>query len=299
VEQWTLSPGNTIKRTELHNLFGGSRQGGISPSAQTPNVFIFSDRASGEQHGYIDDWKSDGCFHYTGEGQRGDQRMIGGNRAILECAQHSRTLRVFNGTGGDVIYQGRFELPSTDPWYEADAPETGGGPIRSVIVFRLKPVDRAPEAPKGLPPPPVQTSVATVPVEEHNTEKTFVDPDREPYEAERRESKLVQEFKTHMEAQGHTVERLKILPVGEAKPLFTDLYIKDAGVLIEAKGSTDRIAIRMAIGQLMDYRRFIDSSARCAVLLPSMPREDLVKLLHSAQIAIYHPTGKGFDVMTP
>jgi hypothetical protein len=55
----------------------------------------------------------------------------------------------------------------------------------------------------------------------------------------------------------------------------------------------------MAIGQLIDYRRFIDPSARCAVLLPALPREDLVKLLQSEQIAIYHPTGKGFEIMTP
>jgi hypothetical protein len=81
--QWTLSIGERIRRTDLHDRFGGGRQGGISPSARTPNVFIFSDAASGVQHGYIDSWKDDGCFHYTGEGQRGDQKMIIGNRAIL------------------------------------------------------------------------------------------------------------------------------------------------------------------------------------------------------------------------
>lgn len=44
-------------------------------------MFIFSDRNSGGQHGYIDDWKEDGCFHYTGEGQKkGDQVLKGGNR---------------------------------------------------------------------------------------------------------------------------------------------------------------------------------------------------------------------------
>ena len=93
---WTLAPGDAIKRTELHRQFGGSGQSGISPSARSPNVFFFSDRSSGEQHGYLDDWKSDGYFHYVGEGQRGDQRMSGGNRAILEAAENGRTLRGFN-----------------------------------------------------------------------------------------------------------------------------------------------------------------------------------------------------------
>jgi hypothetical protein len=141
--EWTLNPGQSIRRTELHDLFGGSRQGGISPSAKSPNVFIFSDPESGEQHGYIDSWKDDGCFHYTGEGQRGDQRMAGGNRAVLEAAEDARALRVFRGSGGEVRYEGRFELNAANPWYQADAPETGGGPIRGVIVFRLRPIDTA------------------------------------------------------------------------------------------------------------------------------------------------------------
>jgi hypothetical protein len=32
----------------------------------------------------LDEWKSDGCFHYVGEGQR----KTGGNRAILEASQN-------------------------------------------------------------------------------------------------------------------------------------------------------------------------------------------------------------------
>lgn len=296
---WTLSPGDKIKRTELHRLFGGGRQGGISPSAQSPNIFLFSDPMSGEQHGYFDSWKEDGHFHYTGEGQRGDQQMIAGNRAILRADADGKALRVFSGTGGIVTYQGRFELAKIEPWYMTDAPETGGETIRSVVVFRLRPVDTQPEPPKGLPPPEAHTTIAAVPVEEYNTEKAFVDPAREPYEAERRESQLVQRFKQHMEAQGYRVERLKITPAGEAKPIFTDLHIKDAGMLVEAKGSTDRVAIRMAIGQLVDYRRFVDTSTRCAVLLPSLPRADLVKLIHAAGMAICYPEGATFNIDAP
>lgn len=107
---WVLAPGESIKRVTLHDQFGGSRFGGISPSTRTPNVFIFSDPKSGEKHGYIDDWKDDGCFHYTGEGQQGDQRMAVGKRAIAEADQVGRALRVFKGTGGTVQYEGQFEL---------------------------------------------------------------------------------------------------------------------------------------------------------------------------------------------
>jgi hypothetical protein len=54
--EWTLEPKATITRVDLHKNYGGSRQGGISPSAQTPNVFIFSDASVGEQYGYFDRW---------------------------------------------------------------------------------------------------------------------------------------------------------------------------------------------------------------------------------------------------
>jgi hypothetical protein len=70
---WNLLPGQRIQRKQLHALFGGSRQGGIGPSSKSPNVFLFTDPETGMQHGYVDGWQADQCFHYTGEGQRGDQ----------------------------------------------------------------------------------------------------------------------------------------------------------------------------------------------------------------------------------
>lgn len=294
---WKWVPGEKIKRTELHRQFGGRRQGGISPSAQSPNVFIFSDSASGELHGYIDSWKEDGCFHYTGEGQRGDQRMVSGNRAILDAVSQGRTLRVFNGASGTVEYTGEFRVDADHPFYEADAPETGGGPIRSVIVFRLRPVDIQPKEPRGLPIASEQSVVASVPIEEMYTERTVIDPTRSPYEAERRESALVQRFKAYMQSQGQIIERLMITPKGEAKPIFTDIYIKGLNILIEAKGSIDRCSIRMAIGQLIDYSRFAPPKVRCALLLPSVPRVDLLDLLAHAGVMLYVPDGKEFLLM--
>jgi hypothetical protein len=138
---WILRPGDYILRKDLHKQFGGSPQGGISPSSQTPNILLFSDPKVGERHGYVDGWKKDGFYHYTGEGQRGDQRFISGNAAILNHIEEGRSLRLFEGVGGRVLYRGKLELDLSSPYYMADAPETGGGPLRQVIVFRLKPID--------------------------------------------------------------------------------------------------------------------------------------------------------------
>src|SRR3954454_2064525 len=144
---WDLGLGQAILRKDLHQRFGGQWQGGISPSAQTPNVFIFYDPETGEQHGYYENWQADGCLHYTGEGQRGDQEMKSGNAAIYHHKDDERSLRVFRGARGTVTYEGEFELDDIEPFQRTDAPETGNGPTREVIVFRLRPIDPEPSEP--------------------------------------------------------------------------------------------------------------------------------------------------------
>lgn len=286
--EWTISPGQPIRRTKLHRKFGGQRQSGISPSRTTPNVFIFSDPDSGEQHGYYDGWKRDGHFHYTGEGQRGHQQMVRGNRAILEAARAGRALRVFDGAGGDLEYQGRFVLAAKRPWYRARAHATGRGKTRSVIVFRLWPVGPLPVAPRVHSSAKAQARVKNVPIESRYTEHIVVNP-RELYRAQRRESALVQEFSSWMERKGHIVRRWMITPANETRAIFTDIFVEDLNTLVEAKGTIDRAAIRMAIGQLLDYRRFSKTKPpTCAVLLPSLPGKDLRKLLAYAGVGIYH-----------
>jgi hypothetical protein len=135
--------------------------------------------------------------------------------------------------------------------------------------------------------------VTRVPVEEQWTEKAFVNPTREPFEIERREQRLVKDYMTHLELQGHDVCRLKIVVPGEPKPLFTDLYDVTAGTLIEAKGSVRRESIRMAVGQLADYQRHVSHDLNeLAILLPSEPRPDLLDLLDSQDITAIWPEGK-------
>ncbi|MFB7655380.1 MULTISPECIES: hypothetical protein [unclassified Streptomyces] len=137
---WDLDPGNTIRRTDLHARYGGSSQNGISPSGTSDNILIFTAPSSGHQHGYFDTWNEDGTFHYTGEGQSGDQRMTRGNKAVLEHRETGKRLRLFDGARGTVRYLGEWTLNQEQPFTWADAPETGGGPLRKVIRFHLVPV---------------------------------------------------------------------------------------------------------------------------------------------------------------
>ncbi|MFI9464152.1 restriction endonuclease [Streptomyces xiamenensis] len=298
---WTLGPGDQIERKELHARFGGRTQGGIGPSAKTPNVFVFTDPVAGEKHGYYDGWMPDGCFHYSGEGQYGDQRMLSGNASILNHQQEGRALRVFQGARGTVTYRGEFIVDLENPWYSADAPETDDGPLRKVIVFRLKPVDTEPQQPttklgRLLSDQPNQ--VEEMPLERNESETTFVNPNREAYEADRKEARLVQEFAEYLARKGHQTHRHRILPPGETRPLFTDLHCKTLALLSEAKGSVTRENLRMAIGQLADYSRFVEHSIR-AILLPSRPREDLLILAESQGCAVIWPEGKEFVSTNP
>ena len=291
--EWDLRPGDTIERKQLHVKYGGRTQGGIGPSAKTPNVMIFTDPIAGEKHGYYDGWMPDGLFHYSGEGQYGDQRMLSGNASILNHKSEGRALRVFQGARGNVTYLGEFAVAG---WYEADAPETGDGPLRKVIVFELEPVDAPPQEPGtklGRLLATQNEPVVEIDIEQHETEKSFVDPNRDSYEAERREGKLVQQFSDYLRSKGHKVSRHRILPIGENRPLLTDLYVADLGLLVEAKGSVTRENVRMAIGQLVDYNRFVNAKYR-AILVPSKPREDLVQLVHSSQASFIWPQGNGY-----
>jgi hypothetical protein len=292
---WELKPGDKIKRKFLHQQYGGRTQGGIGPSRLTPNVLIFSDPLVGRKHGYIDGWMDDGCYHYTGQGQRGDQEMKSGNAAILNHKRDGRNLRLFQGVRGEVKYLGEFQIHPQLPFYHTDAPETGNGPVRSVIVFRLQPLDSKKQLHGFDTVLPSSDKVELVPVEEQYTERSFIEPARDPYEAERRESKLVQSFCRHLRSKSYAVDRLQVLPKGEVKPIFSDLYVPEIRLLVEAKGTVARDSIRMALGQLMDYRRFVNG-ARCAILLPSQPRTDIIELVRSAGVELYWPENGGFNV---
>jgi hypothetical protein len=164
-----------------------------------------------------------------------------------------------------------------------------------VIVFRLQPVDTKPQEPDSLlPEVPGGPTIEAVPVEEQHTERAFVEPSREPYEAERREAKLVKALRDHLRSDGHKVVRYRILPEGELKPLYADLYDETAKVLVEAKGGVTREALRMAIGQLADYSRFLPESAR-AILVPEQPRPDLLSLAESVGVSVLWPADGSYQ----
>src|SRR6266498_1395775 len=71
-----------------------------------------------------------------------------------------------------------------------------------------------------------------------------------------------------------------------ASYLYVDLFDETHWQLLEAKASTNRKDIRMAIGQLRDYKRYYKRPASLAVLLPSRPSDSCVELLTDNHISV-------------
>tara|TARA_R110000796_G_scaffold26133_9_gene72876 strand:- start:14585 stop:15676 length:1092 start_codon:yes stop_codon:yes gene_type:complete len=123
------------RRADIHGVYGGQWQGGISTPAQFPYVFIFTGD-SGEQYGYEDGWLGDGTTYlYTGEGQRGDMAFKGGNAAIRDHAEEGKALLLFQALGKSkpVKFLGYFNCASWEYRQGLDADDAP----RQTIQFQL------------------------------------------------------------------------------------------------------------------------------------------------------------------
>jgi 5-methylcytosine-specific restriction enzyme A len=90
------------------------------------------------RHGYADGWTADGIFRYFGEGQEGDMRLAGGNRAIAEHAAAGKDLLLFQTLGGGQV---RFLGPFTCSGYDIEQAPDRLGAQRNATVFLLMPED--------------------------------------------------------------------------------------------------------------------------------------------------------------
>ena len=117
--------------------------------------------------------------------------------------------------------------------------------------------------------------------------------------ATRREQSLVQALRKHLEEQGHRVTGHEYRLPGSKQPLSCDLMDESDNMLYEAKGDVLRTSVRMAMGQLVDYRRFEETSPRLAVLLPCEPAQDLISLIHTVPASAVWQTDDGFTSRPP
>lgn len=304
---WNVTPGQTLVREQIHGAYGGNAQAGISGSSTTPNVLVYSDHEKAAANGYdFDGWdESRQVYYYTGEGKVGDQVMARGNSAIADHRAAGTALRLFvaignrPGTGTRIHrYVGEFAVDPDVPYLMRRAPGTDGNP-RSVFVFRLLPVGNidkgeqphtSPIEGAGQAATVATVAVDAVPVAAVNTEQSDVEKIVSGPVIQR-EGQLTTRFQQYLEDRGCEVKRYRIVPIG-SPALYSDLADITHNVVYEAKGSADRMSVRLALGQVLDYGRYIDN-ARLAVLLPAAPAADLVELLESHDVGCVVDTTAG------
>ena len=135
----------------------------------------------------------------------------------------------------------------------------------------------------------------TTEIEAQHVERFLVTVPGKDIEADRRERRLVLAYRDHLESQGHEVTGHRYSLPESTSQLVCDLVDETDQVLCEAKGDVRRTSVRMAIGQLLDYRRFEPPTMSLAVLLPRKPPQDLVELIRSVPASAVWRTKDGFE----
>jgi hypothetical protein len=294
---WTLSVGEHTTRSDNAAEYGGAKYGGIEPALESGNIFVYSDPASGTEFGCdFDGWvDGENVFRYTGDGQVGDQELSGRNLTLLGHVDRLLRIRLFVADGispgtkntKSQRYVGEFHIDPALPFTVEDGPDKHGDD-RKLLVFRLLPVGDVGEVfAATVQQTPVNAPITELISVEQVLVSTFTQTGSgEESIAERREGALVKSFMRHLEEQGHETARHKITIPESSHPLHTDIVDTTTGTLFEAKSSASRHNIRLAIGQLLDYRRRIEPRPdRLAVLVPTQPAPDMLGLLDELGIS--------------
>lgn len=302
-----LQVDDVVTRQRLNATYGGGIQGGMLTPAQHPYIFLFSDPVPGGQYGYTwDGWADENLetFFYTGEGSLGDQEFTRRNRILRDASDQHREVHLFVADGYTEgsrerthRYMGQFAVDPQEPWRREESPD-GRGEIRSAIVFRLNRL-RTSSTPQthteSYSPELTLRSGAEVIDPEASQTSRFNRAAQEESVATRRERSLENTFHQYLRDAGRQPSRLRIRIAGQSNPLYTDTWDSAANELYEAKGSVSRNDVRLAVGQLLDYRRHITPPpSRCTVLLPSDPGEDLTGLIHSSGLDLVYQEGNTF-----
>lgn len=109
--------------------------------------------------------------------------------------------------------------------------------------------------------------------------------------AAREEALLTARFESYLASQGRSTGRFRIQAPG-IPPLYTDVADMTERVVYEAKSSSDRMSVRLALGQILDYARYLEDW-HLAVLLPEPPDDDLISLLMGHDVGCVVETSLG------
>ncbi len=135
---WPIHVGQKLRRQVLHSLVGGAHQWGITSCMNRKAILVFSNPPKSKKFGY-DRWegrRSNGAYHYTGQGPNGDQDVSSrANKSLLRSKALGLPVHLFESEGAEVTYVGLYQL-AEDPYRWEVAPDSNGM-TRKVVVFHL------------------------------------------------------------------------------------------------------------------------------------------------------------------
>lgn len=270
----------------------GNRDAGITTCLEGDELLIFMG-ARGRDSGYSkhDGDLPDGRVSYTGQGQVGHQdRDKGANAQVVKFSRAGKPTRFFHQTEANALYEYRG-LVTLDEEPVLDTAPDRNGDERDVVVFTFRFLERQDDRSQLLVehPAPVRSS-----------EQDWVPPDDAEVEvapsgggfAERTEHTLQKDFGNWLREAGHHVTSVTI------EGQHPDLVDRTDGLVIEAKASASRAAVRLAIGQVLDYAdafRRAGDPLEPAILLPARPDPARVDLATRLGIIVFYRSGEGFD----
>ena len=239
---------------------------------------------------------------------KADQRVVELCRVLNALTVHSARPDPHRGRSPDTVTLKLANFAFLDPNEEGGASNFANGDQEvwdryasdeDALATTVAAITEERGLPAKQPAAPPRSGVSRVRVEAQHVEQFRVSVPGQDIEATRREQSLVLAYVEHLESQGHTVTRGKYRPDGSDSVLASDLVDETDGVLYEAKGDVRRASVRMAIGQLLDYRRFEPPSMSLAVLLPRMPVQDLIDLILTVPASAIWRTTDGFASIQP
>lgn len=320
VVDWDIGVGDTDTRTSIQARHRGSPSRGISAPARGSglrNIMLWWRPDRGGAFGYQDGWTPSGeAFYFSGLGQEGDQGFstpYQENGRLRDHAVSGDQVRLLKYVAANTVrYVGELRLDPVDPWRWRDGHDRTGA-VRKIIQFRLLPVGRV----KREPSDPVHEPPSSRPVAVRHIVESLPEPRATHIEAlksvtfrqgiaarqilaRRRELELVHALRDWLDDQlGLTATGLLIPYAPESRNLRVDLFVSQPPLLIEAKSSASRESIRLAIGQLLDYQRWVAPQPELAMLVPTEPAEDMLELLQALGIGAIWPSGRSFVFQPP
>ena len=296
--------GEKFKRSEMHQLIGGSFRHGMTKCNGGNDFLLFQDAKNSRKFGY-DKWEGaqvDGSFHYTGQGTIGNQELTRANASLMKASESNIPIHLIESEAGTCTYLGQYIL-GEPPFTIERAPDANAEYERDVFVFKLVPVSNY------LDLDLVLHSIGNIVGET----KPWVAPNFDAIHQEgkvlkvrqidRAENKLQADFGNYLIAKGHQVFLHEFSVKGLKGQLKPDFWIPCLGFVVEAKPSNAREFIRLAIGQVLDYVNLSQIEGKPmlpAILVPNRPAPDLCQLIGRLGITLITKNrNQGFDFKSP